>query len=468
MNRDSLSIEEYIDLQELMQIDISSHEANRKFGLEHDHILLDSTQLIKLWIEKHRYLLSTPILSQKVSRYMRFATLSMLIISLLLGIISGVALLNYSGSEPINVLYFLIATLILPITTMTLSLFAMARADRADSRLIHISPAFWMQNIILLLPQKSREIFANLHINPLLANWIVIRRSQEMALTFSIGLFLALIGVITGEDIAFGWSSTLHITPQELHHLFSLIALPWSEILPQAIPSLELIEKSHYFRLGGELSSDMIESASLLGEWWKFLAMTTLFYALFLRYLLMIWSGMRLQRAIDRATLSIDGVVDMLDEMRRPLITTEARDDEALLDSREEIEVESTPSLEEGYSVAIGWAIDSDTILIYNDIEGISAKYIYEAGGSHSLDDDESVIENSNGEVLLYVKSWEPPTMDFVDFVIPLAQKSEGVTIYPIGASQDEYKPTDKFYDIWASKISGLKLDNIKMKRASH
>ncbi len=467
MSRDNLSIEEYIDLQELMQLDISSHESNRKFGLENDSILSNSARLLKLWIEKHRYLLPTPILSQKISRYMRFATLFLMILSLLFGIISGVGLLSYSGSEPINVLYFLGATLVLPITTMTLSLFAMTRAKRADNRLIHISPAFWLQNIILFLPEKSREIFANLHINPLLANWIVIRRSQEMALNFSLGLFIALIFVVIGEDIAFGWSSTLQITAQELHHIFSLIALPWSELLPQAIPSSELIEKSHYFRLGGQLSSDMIESASLLGEWWKFLAMTTLFYALFLRWILVLWTGRELQRATNKATMSIDGVSNMLDEMRRPLITTEAIDEEVLLESQGEIDIDSTPSLAHDYDIVIGWAMDSDTVRLYSDREGISTRHIYEAGGNHSLEDDEDVIDSASGEILLYVKSWEPPTMDFIDFIIPLAQNSQSLTIYPIKASGDEYKSTDEFYDIWALKVSGLKIGNIKMKRSS-
>jgi hypothetical protein len=465
MSRDNLSIEEYLDLQELMRMDISSHEANRKFGLEHNSILSDSKKLLKSWIVEHRYLLPTPLLGQKVGRYMRYATLSVVMVSLFLGIISGVALLSYSGSSPINVLYFLVAILVLPIVTMSLSLLAMVRAKGVDSRLIHISPAFWMQNIILLLPQKSREIFANLHINPLLANWLILRRSQEMAFAFSLGLFVALLGVISSEDIAFGWSSTLHITAQELHHLFSLIALPWSGLLPQAIPPLELIEKSHYFRLGGVLSSDMIESASLLGEWWKFLAMTTLFYALFLRWLLMLWIGRGLQQVIDRVTLTIGGVDSMLEEMRRPLITTEAIDSEVKLDSSSDIGVSSTLSLEYSYKIAIGWAMDMDTILLHNDREAISVEHIYEAGGSHSLEDDSSVIDSSSGDVLLYVKSWEPPTMDFVDFLLPLAQNSISVTLYPVGASQDSYKATDKFYDIWALKIGGLKIDNIKMKR---
>ncbi len=465
MSRARLGVEDYIDLQELMQSNISTHEKNRKFGLEHETIVSNSSKLMKVWIEEHKHLIPAPLLSQKIARYMQIATLSTTMISLLVGILSGAALLRYSGSEPINVLYFLVAILVLPVVTMTLSLFAMTRANRADSTLIHISPAFWMQNIILLLPQKSRDIFANIHINPLLTNWIIIRRSQEMALTFSVGLFLALLGVIASEDIAFGWSSTLQITAQELHRIFSLIALPWSEWLPQYLPSLELIEKSHYFRLGGKLSGDMIESASLLGEWWKFLAMTTLFYALFLRWLLMIWSGMRLQKAIDKAVLSIAGVDEMIAEMRRPLISTEATDSELELESKGEIDISSTSSLNHRYDITIGWSVDSDTVLLHNDREGISASEIYEAGGSHSLEDDERVIANADGEILLYVKSWEPPTMDFIDFIIPLSQKSKRVTVYPVGASQDEYRATNSFYDIWALKVSGLKIDNIEMRR---
>jgi hypothetical protein len=192
--------------------------------------------------------------------------------------------------------------------------------------------------------------------------------------------------------------------------------------------------------------------------------MTTLFYALFLRWLLMLWIGRGLQQVIDRVTLTIDGVDSMLKEMRRPLITTEAIDSEVKLDSSSDIGVSSTLSLEYSYKIAIGWAMDMDTILLYNDREAISVEHIYEAGGSHSLEDDSSVIDSSSGNVLLYVKSWEPPTMDFVDFLLPLAQNSISVTLYPVGVPQDSYKATDKFYDIWALKIGGLKMDNIKMK----
>jgi hypothetical protein len=133
--------------------------------------------------------------------------------------------------------------------------------------LVHLSPAYWMENLLLLLPGKSREMIDKLKINPLLANWIVIRRSQELALAFSVGLFLALLLVVASEDIAFAWSTTLQITPEGFHRFLNTVALPWREWLPQAVPSVELIEQSHYFRLGGKLSREMVAHASQMGEW---------------------------------------------------------------------------------------------------------------------------------------------------------------------------------------------------------
>ncbi len=456
----------YIDLLELLEKNSTSHEENRLFGLAHEELFSSPVKLLAEWVEKHRHRLPHPPLSQTLDRILSTATLILLIVAFLFGILSGIALLHYSGSEPVNVIYFLGAVFFLPLLTMLMALLAMWRANRAESRLIHLSPAYWMERMILLLSPKNREMIDTIPINPLIANWIVIRRSQELALVFSLGLFLALLGIVASQDIAFAWSTTLQITPEKFHQFLSMIAIPWKTWLPEAVPSLLLIEQSHYFRLGGELSSKMVDHAALLGEWWKFLAMTTLVYALLLRFVFFVLATIGLKSALKRATLAISGVRDLLREIEEPLIESEALTAESEFEREKTIDGITITSPKTEYASAIGWALDDVTIALQNDRTGITVSEMYEAGGSRTLEEDQHVIDLSSGNILLYVKSWEPPTLDFIDFLSVLTEpRKNSVTLYPLGTLQSDYRVSEADFDIWQQKISSMKDLKIRMIR---
>ena len=460
------NLKTYIDLFELMQKNHSSREENRSFGLAHQKLLSSPVALLNRWVEEHRHRLSHPPLSQTIDSVLSTATLILLILAFFLGIFSGVGLLRYSGSEPVNLLYFLGAVFVLPLVTMTMTLLAMLRANRAESMLVHLSPAYWMERILLLLPVRNRERFNSIQINPLITNWLVIRRSQELALSFSLGLFLALLGIVASRDIAFSWSTTLQVTPEAFHHFLSMIALPWKEVLPQAVPSAELIEQSHYFRLGGRLNSEMIDHAALLGEWWKFLAMTTLFYALFLRFLLFLLTSAGLKRAFGRAILSIQGARDLLREMEEPLITTEAPVLEPYFDAGSYETVPANISKAESYDTVIGWALDRQTLAILNKLENISTKSLYSAGGLNSLEEDQELAKKAHGDILFYVKAWESLGGELVDFLITLSQgKDRLIVVSPSGTPSQEYQAKDEDFKKWERDIGKLEADNIRIKQ---
>ena len=90
----------------------------------------------------------------------------------------------------------------------------------------------------------------------------------------------------------------------------------------------------------------------------------------------------------------------------------------------------------------------------------ISPKH-FEAGGANSFEDDSEVIFNSHGEVLLFVKAWEPPTMDFVDYLTELTDKVDKVIVVPIGIAENHYETTQKEIDVWENKLSLL--ENVKV-----
>ncbi len=256
-----MNIKPYVNLYELLEIDPSSREENRAFGLTHVMLKNKPVEQLLAWIDQHKKSLKKPFLSETFSSYLYRVTFALVLIAFVLGLISGVGLLSYNGEEPVNVIYFIAIAIFIPLFTMLLTLFAMIRASSAESVLVHLSPAFWMEKILGLLPGSVQEHIQALQLNPLLSNWVIIRRSQIIVLFFSLGLLLSLLGVVVTKDIAFAWSTTLHISPEAFHGFLHTLAYPWREIVPSAVPSLELIEQSQYFRLGDKLDEEMIAHA---------------------------------------------------------------------------------------------------------------------------------------------------------------------------------------------------------------
>ena len=319
-----MHLKSYLNLYVLLQTDTSSKEERRAFGLTH---ILDKNkpvdQLLS-WVESHQGRLKKPILSETLLSYLYTVTLTLIVIASVVGILSGIALLSYNGQEPVNIVYYMAMVIFLPLLTMILALFSMVRIKSAQSVLVHISPSYWMEKILKLFPGQTLKDLDTLKINPLLSNWIVIKRAQGIALFFSLGLLVSLLVVVITKDIAFAWSTTLQITPESFHSFVNTVAFPWRDWFPTAVPSLELIEQSQYFRLGDKLNEEMIANASKLGEWWKFLTFSTLFYAIILRFLMLLITSFGLRYALKRSFLTLEGVSTLLHDMNEPIISTHA------------------------------------------------------------------------------------------------------------------------------------------------
>ena len=329
----------------------------------------------------------------------------------------------------------------------------MFRANTLQSTLIHVSPAFWMEKILRFLPKKIQVNIEDFKINPLLSNWIVIKRSQLIAWFFSFGLLLALLGIVATKDLAFAWSTTLQVTPEEFHHFLTTLAFAWRDWLPSAVPSLSLIEHSQYFRLGDKLNQEMIANASQLGDWWKFLAMATLFYALLLRFCMYVLSSFGLKRAIKKSMLTLSGSKELLSQMNNPILSTHAVYEKTQYVSNEASYTQIIDKIDSSYDVIQGWAMDKEEIVVLSDSFNVIAHSIAEVGGANSLKDDAIVVSKSRGEVLLFVKAWEPPTMDFVDFLEDLTQVADKVLVLPVGTVDEGYIAKQNFLDIWSKKL---------------
>jgi len=460
-----MHLKSYLNLHELLANDSASREENRAFGLA--HILLKNKPIAQLvaWQEEHSAKLKQPSTSEKFTSYLYGVTLTLVILAFILGLLSGIGLLSYSGHEPVNVIYFIAMVVFFPLFTMSLTFFSMIRANSAQSLLVHISPAFWMEKILSLLPNKIQNVMKEIKINPLLLNWIVIKRSQLIALFFSLGLLVALLAMVVTKDIAFAWSTTLHVTPEAFHSFLKSIAFAWRDFFPSAVPSIELIERSQYFRLGDKLSEEMINNASKLGEWWKFLAFATLFYAVLLRFFMYLFASFGLNRAIKKSFLTLKGANSLLKEMNEPIITTRAVNDEERFVPTEESYVQIVHTLDTSYDVVQGWAISKEQLVVLNDSMSVIAPKFFEVGGANSFEEDNEIISKSHGEVLFFVKGWEPPTMDFVDYLQELSHNVDKVIVVPVGTAENNYEIKQSSIDVWDRKFSQLAEEKIWLKR---
>ena len=281
-------------------------------------------------------------------------------------------LLLYSGKELVNVLIYFTFVIALP-------------------ALLSIS------SFLLFLIKKD---YAKLQ---------ALRLSLLSGVFFSFGALSSLLLTVITQDIAFGWSTTLNIDAKSLKSILDKIAF-WSQICSSCAVDEKLIELSRFTRLGSAITKEQISNAILLGQWWKFLAMSILVYGIFLRGLLYLLSFTFKKSKIT--------------------ITSNIKKDD-FKPQEQKAKVLNSSSLRGDFRV-IPYNLDSFNINL-----------------PHNKDAKDIVI---------VVKSWEPPILDFFDFAKELEEQNSNskIIIYLLGLNG---KAKSEDIDIWSQKIKELNLD---------
>jgi len=451
-----MTIAHYLDLRQIFEQVPLRHEANRVLGLETEQ--KEPLERVELWRVRHLPKIEGSRWSRAYERYRYGIGLVLGVVAFVLGVLTGAGLLSYSGKEPVNVIYFLAVAVMLPLVSMVLSLLAMIRASHTNNALVHLSPASWLEKIVQLFrhrdpPPVSLPVSA--------ANWLVILHSQRMAFWFSLGLLLALAGTVATRDIAFAWSTTLRITPEAFHRFVEAVAWPWHRWFPSAVPSLELITRSQYFRLGGVLETTLVDHAAQLGAWWRFLAMATLVYAVGLRLVMWGVAKIGLARAVTRAVMTMPEVRQLLHDMATPIIQTQAEPSEHTFVSGTTVYSRVLRGQLSAVDQAIGWGIERQMLQVILDAQGVPADSMETAGGNRTLAEDAALIAATSGRVLLVVKSWEPPTMEWVDFLVDLLDRTDQITVFPVGTREHDFVPEEGHRKIWERKLAELDLAKV-------
>ena len=372
---------------------------------------------------------------QKVVRVRGLVNLVVVLFGLISGLGVVVAVFQYDGSHPINVVTLIAVFVILQTLLISMSLLMLLPGGNITGRVLEtINPGAMLSGVLRRrLPgyAKSGGFFSGIEMgtgsftraHQSLLRWQLFSWSQLLGCAFNTGALLGAVLLIVFTDLAFGWSSTLMLESAEFQKFVYAVAIPWSGSWPDALPSQLLIEQSRYYRLDAGPAANFV--AQNLTAWWPFVIACILTYGLLPRVALWCISRFYLRRALVIFLTDNPQVIALLDRMRTPEVALASPvhgSAEALMDEIPH----KKPDVLTGEVPLIIWS-DSVDIAQWVKQYGVEVGDTYRAGGLCSIAEDQSAI-NSIGNthqdtVIIAVKSWEPPLNDLLDFVSLLRQE---------------------------------------------
>lgn len=349
------------------------------------------------------------------------------LLGLVAGWLLGNAVLRYDGSEPVNIISALVVLVASQLLTLLALLVLMVFGlERMREALSIINPALWLTRFGARLGDTWRTLFRDLlddHgglADHGVRRWVLVYLAQHFTVALNLGIIAALLYLVTVSDLAFGWNTTLAVDTGSIGSLFHWISSPWRWIFPAASPDPGLVEASRYYRLQSSLRPGALPVASL-GTWWLFLLMCLVVYGLLPRLLALLISGMRYDGAIGAAIRGSAGAAQVLARMQSPLVSSAAERSEQLAPSTDApIPLRRRQSARAIDAVVIEWS-GAEANRESLKRAGFSVERRYAAGGTQSVAADralaEQVAAHGAEAVVLVVRSWEPPMLDFVDFL---------------------------------------------------
>ncbi len=341
-----------------------------------------------------------------------------LLVMNLVGLIAGFSLvaglLEFQTFGRINLLWFLALAVAAPLFFWLFGLIVAAGSGSFPllSLVEHRMPQ-WMNNptLVTLLRQTAVVL------------------SQQVSLLFAVGMLLAMLLYLLVTDLAFGWSSTLDISPRSLHNLVALLSWPWSEFWPEAVPTLSLVEQTRYFRSApGE-----VPAPAALGQWWRFLLMCLLSYVCLPRVLSYAWHRTKLSRMQGRLFENDALIAGWWQRMCNESLSQEA-EPVSQKDGLHGTATEVSRLPVSRHVVLWGLWPESSWKPVKEILNAkIPDFQLYKLQDEQLMEATITGINRDSGETVLIVcKGWEPPTGELADFCRRISTGRSARYIWPV------------------------------------
>ncbi len=436
-------LSDLIDLDEVLEKDRatdldSRRQRDRRIGRSVPHDRSRPVSQIRAWL--HEITVGDAYKNgPQGARLYHVLCVALLVAGLLTGWGLASAALYYDGQQPINIVnavlvlvlpqVLLLVVWLLTALPVRLPLFSHLGASlgffnpgRLTGRLASLFAKRDDRGLALLWHSDNTAVLAPA------ARWLFSFWSQLFAFSFNIGLLLCTFFLVSSSDLAFVWSTTLTISDAAFQQLLTVFSAPWSAFLPEAVPSAELVSGSRYYRLDeGTLAGVAAtpQLASELGKWWPFLITAVTGYGLLPRIATLAFSWYRFRHHLGRALCNLPGASELLARMNSPLVSTLAVEPEqAFKISADDSAVKQEACQYALQCAVVDWAgacVDEATVTGLLALMGIRVQAFYPAGGRQSTEADavlgRSLCRESRVGIGILVRAWEPPMLEFMDFL---------------------------------------------------
>ncbi len=443
MLKDIVTLLAQCDADEQLDV-VQRHHRDRGIGRELDSLNSKPSEQIRAWLNKIANSDASEA-GEQARNASRLISLLSVVLGLAVGVGTALAVFYYEGSRPVNVINVLAVFVFLQI--LLLAGFVIACLPRTAIRYLpgfttlqdalqSLNPGRLVSAFIRYLPQDKRNALGRLIANAnkrqrpfaTLSKWMILRWSQYFALTFNVGAILCVLYLVVFSDLAFGWSTTLETDSSSFHGLVQWLTIPWQALFAHAVPTLELVESTRYFRLDEGLlpNTQAGSDPALLGQWWPFLLLCMLVYGLLPRVFSNLYASWRTISAANRVLVSLPESTDLLERLNSPDVETTATESEESSSLNIESRVNQTlVEIGDRDCVVVDWASAIENTLStqqISDLCGVNVAARFSAGGKKSLADDLEVIEQIRNlanpmPTIIFVKAWEPPMLELVDFI---------------------------------------------------
>ena len=348
------------------------------------------------------------------------------------GLMSG--LLQFQPQQRINLWWWLLLSVWLPAIWWLFGLWLGRSAGNGvwAHALLRRLPPHWRTGDVPLLGLTARVL------------------SQRFSLGFALGLVGAFFAYLLLTDLAFGWSSTLDVSAGAVHKLTQALSLPWRGVWPGAVPSLQLIEQTRFFRV----EDITLAEGAAYGEWWRFLLMNLLSYVLTPRILSLAWAEWSLGRA-QRRLFSQDACIDgWWQRMHFEQIRQHA----------EPAPASATPladAPETGDHLTGHWPLLHGVVTVgeWSDeqLDPVIAGWPEQARSLPLLSEDRALANASPGSAhLLLCKGWEPPTGALADLCQKMHEQPQQAYLWPAPLPGMKPERARRLQSSWQMFVSQL------------
>lgn len=414
---------------------------------------------------------------------------------LLLGVAAGAstaaALLAYDGRSPVNVLAWLLYMAAVPLFLALVLVVGLlvpkrwfARAGAAQVLLGAI-----LEPLLRRLPggdRWARTLFGRQASASGLQRWMLVGLTQVFSLGFLGAALAALLIKVAITDLTFSWSTTLDLSDQHVTQMVDMLATPWADLVPGAVPNEEAVAQSNYRRFVDRFRDTDQRTpvdAAIGATWWKLCAASVIVYGLLPRLLLLLVSLWRWRAALARwPSLDRPDVHALLDRLEDPGGTFVPRQptppqDEVLsqptLPAQDRgppttpsppasLEMPAPPQ-EDLRTLTVAWGMAAADLEAVSMAFGAEPSSVMSAGADLDLSAERRVLSaaaEEGGPVTVLMPMAEPPVEDVLGFLRELRSVSPRVEIVPLKRSNGQWRTssTDSSWSKALARVRGVEV----------